>query len=312
MTIRLGRTVGEMTILRKLPFLALAALLAWGAGAHAEVRSGTLKKIADSGIITLGYHESTPPFTFSVGDGKPLGYSYEFALKVAEAVKRELNLPSLQIKAAPVTTQNRFAIVQNGGADIMCGATTHTTEREKIASFSATIFVAGSRLMTRIDSGIKDFPDLAGKTVVTLARSTSEKILRKMNSERNYRINIVSTFDRGDTPVSVLQAGQADAYMMDDVLLYATIHETWRPEEWRVTGKPQSFEAYGCILPKDDAPFKRVVDQEIARVMRSGEAESIYRKWLMSPIPPKGVSLNFPMSQEMLDLYKNPNDKPFD
>ena len=241
-----------------------------------------------------------------------MGYSYDIALKVAEAVKRELNLPKLQIKAVPVTTQNRFAIVQNGTADLMCGATTHTTERQKIASFSNTIFVAGSRLMTRKDSGIKDFSDLVSKTVVTFARSTSEKILRQMNGEQNSRINIVSTFDRGDTPVSVLQAGQADAYMMDDVLLYATIHETWRPDEWVVTGKPQSFEAYGCILPKDDAAFKKLVDQEIARIMKSGEGESIYRKWLMSSIPPKNINLNFPMSREMVDLFKNPNDKPFD
>lgn len=301
-----------MKMLLKMPPLALTALLFLANNVHAEVKSGTLKKIADSGVISLGFHESTPPFTYSIGDGKPLGYSYEIALKAAEAIKRELNLPKLQIKAVPVTTQNRFAIVQNGTADIMCGATTHTTERQKIAAFSNTIFVAGSRLMTRKDSGIKDFSDLVGKTVVTFARSTSEKMLRKMNSEQNSRINIVSTFDRGDTPVSVLQAGQADAYMMDDVLLYATIHETWRPEEWVVTGKPQSFEAYGCILPKDDAAFKRVVDQEIARIMQSGEAELIYRKWLMAPIPPKSVNLNFPMSNEMMDLFKNPNDKPFD
>lgn len=294
-----------------LPF-ALTALLVLAANAHAEVKSGTLKKIADSGIITLGYHESTPPFTYSIGDGRPLGYSYDISLKIAEAVKRELKLPKLQIKTVPVTTQNRFAIVQNGIADIMCGATTHTTERHKLAKFSNTIFVAGSRLMTRKDSGIREFSDLVGKTVVTFARSTSEKVLRKMNSEQNYRINIVSTFDRGDTPLSVLQAGQADAYMMDDVLLYATIHDAWRPDEWVVTGKPQSFEAYGCILPKDDAAFKKVVDQEIARIMKSGEAESIYRKWLMSPIPPKNINLNFPMSKEVIDLFKNPNDKPFD
>ena len=310
--IRFTHTVSKMAFLQKLLPLTLAALLILAANAYAEVKSATLKKIADSGTISLGFHESTPPFTYSVGDGKPLGYSNDIALKIAEAVKRELKLPRLQIKAVPVTTQNRFAMVENGAADIMCGATTHTTERRKIVAFSNTIFVAGSRLMTRKDSGIKDFSDLVGKTVVTFARSTSEKVLRKMNSDQNYRINIVSTFDRGDTPVSVLQAGQADAYMMDDVLLYATIHETWRPDEWVVTGKPQSFEAYACILPKDDAAFKTLVDQEIARIMRSGEAELIYQKWLMSPIPPKRANLNFPMSKEMIDLLKNPNDKPFD
>lgn len=166
--------------------------------------------------------------------------------------------------------------------------------------------------MTRRDSGIKDFTDLAGKSVTTFARSTSEKMLNKMNVDLKYRMNIITTFDRGDTPLSLLQTGQADAYMMDDVLLYATIHETWRPDEWIVTGKPQSYEAYGCILPKDDPAFKKVVDQEIARLMTSGEAEAIYRKWLMSPIPPKGINLHFPMSNAMIELFKNPNDKPFD
>jgi glutamate/aspartate transport system substrate-binding protein len=240
-----------------------------------------------------------------------MGYSYDFALKVAEAVKRELNLPALKIMQVPFTTQNRFPTIQNGSADLSCGATTNTLERQKIVAFSNTIFVAGSRLMTRKDSGIKDFADLTGKNVVTFAASTSEKILLKLNSDQNRRIHIVSTFDRSETPFSVLQAGHADAYMMDDVLLYAAIHETWRPNEWVVTGTPQSFEAYGCILRKDDPAFKKVVDQEIARMMKSGEAEAIYRKWLLSPIPPKGVNFSFPMSEAMADLFKNPNDKAY-
>ena len=272
---------------------------------------GTLRKIANSGTIALGYHETTPPFTFRTAEGKVMGYSYDFALKIAEAVKRELNLPALQIVQVPFTTQNRFPTIQNGGSDLSCGATTNTVERQKIVAFSNTIFVAGSRLMTRKDSGIKDFADLTGKNVETFAASTSEKILRKLNDEQNKRINIVSTFDRGETPFSVLQAGHADAYMMDDVLLYAAIHETWRPAEGMVTGTPQSFEAYCCIVRKDDPAFKKVVDQEIARLMKSGEAQDIYRKWLLSPIPPKGVNFGFPMSQAMVDLFKNPNDKPY-
>ncbi len=262
---------------------------------------GTLRKIASSGTIALGYHESTPPFTFRTADGRVMGYSYDFALRVAEAVKRELNMPALQIVQVPFTTQNRFPTIQNGSADLSCGATTNTLERQKIVAFSNTIFVAGSRLMTRKDSGIKDFADLTGKNVVTFAAS----------AEQNRRINIVSTFDRGETPFSVLQAGHADAYMMDDVLLYAAIHETWRPAEWVVTGTPQSFEAYGCILRKDDPAFKKVVDQEIARMMKSGEADAIYRKWLLSPIPPKGINFGFAMSEAMLELFKNPNDKPY-
>lgn len=295
-----------------LPSLLAALIFPLAVGVAAEEKTDTLRKIADSGVMVLGYHESTIPFTYVSPEGKPQGYSYDFALKIAEAVKRELKLPALQIKHIPFTVQSRFSLVQNGASDLSCGATTHTTEREKLAAFSTTIFVAGSRLMTRKDSGIKDFTDLGGKTVTTFAGSTSDKMLRKRNTEQAARIHIASTFDRGETPLSLLQAGQADAYMMDDVLLYATISETWRPEQWVVTGKPQSFEAYGCILPRNDPAYKKVVDQEIARLMKSGEAEAIYRKWLQSPIPPKGVNLGFPMSEAMLELFKNPNDKPFD
>ena len=157
--------------------------------------TGTLRKIADTGMIAVGVHESTPPFTYITADGKPMGYSYDFTLKIADAVKRDLKLTKLQIKQVPFSTQTRFPVVQNGTADIICGATTNTTERQKIVAFSNTIFVAGSRLMVRKKSGIKDFSDLVGKSVVTFAASTSEKILRKMNSERNARINIISTFD---------------------------------------------------------------------------------------------------------------------
>jgi glutamate/aspartate transport system substrate-binding protein len=297
---------------RTLNLLAMLTMIQYAGLAAAEESSGNLRKIAASGTIAIGYHESTPPFTFVNSDGKVMGYSYDISLKIATAIQRALKLPKLEIKQVPFTTQNRFAIVQNGMANFSCGATTNTSERQQHSAFSNTIFVAGSRLLTRKDSGIRDFPDLVGKSVATFARSTSEKILRKLNSEQDYRMNIVSTFDRGATPLSVLQAGQADAYMMDDVLLYATRHETWRPDDWIVTGKPQSFEAYGCILPKDDAAFKQIVDQEIARLMKSGEAAEIYRKWLLSPIPPKGINLNLPLSEAMSELYKNPNDKPFD
>ncbi|MEI7611283.1 MAG: transporter substrate-binding domain-containing protein [Betaproteobacteria bacterium] len=289
----------------------LIALLSSNVGAATSELSGTLRKIADSGTMVIGFHEATPPFTFISSDGRVLGYSYDFAQKIADAVKRQLQLPRLQIRNVAFTTQNRLSIVQNGTSDISCGATTHTIEREQFVAFSNTIFVAGSRLMTRKDSGIKEFSDLQGKTVVTFAASTSEKILRRMNSEQHYRMTIVSTFDRGDTPLSVLQTGQADAYMMDDVLLYSTVHNAWRPDDWIVTGKPQSFEAYGCILRKDDPAFKLVVDQEITRLMRSGEAQEIYRKWLMSPIPPRAINLNFPLSEAMIELFRNPNDKPF-
>ncbi|AGX86233.1 transporter substrate-binding domain-containing protein [Candidatus Symbiobacter mobilis] len=286
-------------------------LLAGAVCAHAQEFTGTLGKIAQTRTIVVGYHESTSPFTYSVDEGKPLGYSYDFALKIADAIKRELKLPALNVKPMAFTTQNRFPMVQNKIIDIICGATTHTRERENLVTFSNTIFVAGAKLMTRKDSGIKDYSDLTGRTVVTFAASTSEKMLRKMNDERNMRINIVSTFDRNSSPFLVLQAGHADAYMMDDVLLFNAVHQTWKPDDWVVTGTPPSFEAYACFMQRGDNAFKKVVDQEITRIMKSGEAKAIYQKWLMSPIPPKSVNYAFPMSAAMVDLFDRPNDQPF-
>lgn len=291
--------------------ITLLVLLMGRGSFAAEERSGTLRKIAETGMIAVGYHESSPPLIYVLEDGRVAGYSFDYSMKIVEAVKRELRLPNLKVQLVPITVQNRFSIIQNGMADIFCGATTNTLERQKTSAFSFTHFVAGSRLLTRKDSGIRDFPDLKNRTVVTIARSTSEKSLRQMNLEQNMRINIVTTFDRGDSPMSILQTGQADAYMMDDILLYTAISQAWRPADWVVTGKSFTFEPYGCILSKGDTAFKQVVDREIARVMQSGEGEVIYRKWMLSPIPPKGLNFNFPMSEAMKEVLRNPNDRAF-
>lgn len=285
----------------------LAVPCAW-----AEELTGTLKKIRQSGSITLGYRETSMPFSYVDPQGKVIGYSHDIMLKVVEAIKHELNMSSLNVSLMAITSQNRIPLVQNGTVDLECGSTTNTTERQKQVAFSNSLFVAGTRIMVRRDSGIKDFNDLAGRTVVTNASSTSEQLLQKLNAEKKLGMKIVTVVDHGINPLSVLQSGQAEAYMMDDALLYAVISEAWRPADWFVTGTPQSFEAYGCMMRKGDPAFKRVVDGAIARLMTSGEIMAIYHKWFQSPIPPKGINLNFPVSESVAKLYKNPNDKAFD
>jgi glutamate/aspartate transport system substrate-binding protein len=201
--------------------------------------------------------------------------------------------------------------VQNGTIDIECGSTTNNLERQKQVSFSNSIFVIGTRLLTKKDSGIKDFADLAGKNVVTTAGTTSERLLRKMNEERKLGLNIISAKDHGESFLT-LETGRAVAFMMDDALLYGELAKAKRPGDWLVTGTPQSREAYGCMVRRDDAPFKKVVDDAIGKLMKSGEAEKIYAKWFMSAIPPKGLNLAFPLSEDMKALFRNPNDKAFD
>jgi glutamate/aspartate transport system substrate-binding protein len=301
-----------MSVRRLLLATAIAACsLAAGPAARAEELTGTLKKIKEAGTITLGHRESSIPFSYYDDKQQVVGYSHEMLLKAVEAVKQELKLSSLAIKLNPVTSQNRIPLVQNGTVDIECGSTTNNLERQKQVAFSNTLFVIGTRLLTRRDSGIKDFPDLAGKNVVTTAGTTSERLLRKMNEEKKMGMSIISAKDHGESFLT-LETGRAVAFMMDDALLYGELAKAKKPGDWVVVGTPQSREAYGCAMRKDDPDFKRVVDAAIAKAMTSGEAERMYQRWFQSPVPPRGLNLAFPLSDDMKALFKNPNDKAFE
>jgi len=290
---------------------ALAALAVLSALPALADDSATLKKIKDTGSITLGHRESSIPFSYYDDKQQVIGYSQELMLKVVDALKAELKLAKLDTKLMPVTSANRITLVQNGTVDIECGSTTNNLERQKQVGFSTTIFVIGTRLMTKKDSGIKDFPDLAGKNVVTTAGTTSERLIRKMNEDKKMGMNIISAKDHGESFLT-LETGRAVAFMMDDALLFGEMAKAKKPGDWVVVGTPQSKEAYGCMLRKDDPGFKKVVDAALTKAMTSGEAEKIYAKWFMNPIPPKGLNLNMPLSDDMKALYKAPNDKAFD
>ena len=273
--------------------------------------SPTLKKAKDTGSMTLGHRESSIPFSYYNDQQQVIGYSQDLMLKAVEGIKNELKLAKIETRLMPVTSANRITLVQNGTVDIECGSTTNNLERQKQVGFSTTIFVIGTRLLTKKDSGIKDFPDLAGKNVVTTAGTTSERLLRKMNEDKQLKMNIISAKDHGEAFLT-LETGRAVAFMMDDALLYGEMAKAKKPGDWIVTGTAQSKEAYGCMVRKDDLEFKKVVDAALTKAMTSGEADKIYAKWFMSPIPPKGLNLNMPMSDEMKALYKAPNDKAFE
>ncbi|CAM2144438.1 MULTISPECIES: glutamate/aspartate ABC transporter substrate-binding protein [Paraburkholderia] len=290
--------------------LVLATLGLVAASAQAQ-DSGTLKKIKDTGVISLGHRESSIPFSYYDDKQNVIGYSQDFAMKIVEAVKQKLNMPNLKVKMVPITSQNRIPLVQNGTVDIECGSTTNNAERQQQAAFTNTIFVIGTRLMTKKDSGIKDFADLKGKTVVTTAGTTSERLLRKMNQDKNLGMNIISAKDHGESFLT-LSTGRAVAFMMDDALLAGERAKSNNPGDFVIVGTPQSREAYGCMLRKNDPEFKKVADDAIAKVETSGDADAIYKKWFESPIPPKGLNLNFPESEDMKALFKSPNDKAID
>ncbi len=273
--------------------------------------ASTLKKVKETGVITLGHRESSIPFSYYDDKQQVIGFSHEIMLKAVDAIKADQKIDKLEVKLMPITSANRITLVQNGTVDIECGSTTNNTERQKQVAFSNSIFVIGTKLMTKKDSGIKDFPDLSGKNVVTTAGTTSERLLRKMNEDKKMNMNVISAKDHGESFL-MLETGRAVAFMMDDALLYGETAKAKRPADWDVVGTAQSKEAYGCMMRKDDPSFKKVVDTAIASLMASGEAEKIYNKWFMNSIPPKGLNLNMPLSDEMKTLFKGPNDKAFD
>ncbi|MDN0074401.1 glutamate/aspartate ABC transporter substrate-binding protein [Crenobacter sp. SG2303] len=280
------------------------------APAMAAELTGTLKKIKESGVIVLGNRDASIPFSYLANDPqKPIGYSVDLANKVAEAVKKELKMPNLQVRYNLVTSQTRIPLVQNGTVDLECGSTTNNLERQKQVDFSVGIFEIGTRLLTAKNSGVKDFPDLKGKNVVTTAGTTSERLLKAMNVEKSLGMNIISAKDHGESFL-MLESGRAAAFMMDDALLYGEMAKAKNPAGWVVTGKPQSFEIYGCMLRKGDPQFKKVVDDALKATYKSGEINKIYAKWFESPVPPKGLNLKFPMSDVYKKLVTNPTDKP--
>jgi glutamate/aspartate transport system substrate-binding protein len=295
----------------RLATLAVALSLAASAPASAQEMGPTLKKIKDGNTISLGHRESSIPFSYYDNKQQVVGYSHELAMKAVDAIKKELKVQNLEVKLTPITSQNRIPLVLNGTIDFECGSTTNNLERQKQVAFSTTLFIIQTRLLTRKNSGINDFPDLAGKNVVTTAGTTSERLIRKMNEEKNMRMNIISAKDHGESFLT-LESGRAVAFMMDDALLAGEMAKARRPNDWHIVGTPQSREAYGCMMRKDDPQFKKIIDGTIANAMKSGEAEKLYKKWFLSPIPPKNLNLNLPLSEDMKKLYANPNDKALD
>ena len=278
--------------------------------------TGTLKKINDSGTITLAHRDSSIPFSYIAdASGKPVGYSHDIQVAIVEALKKDLNKPDLQVKYNLVTSQTRIPLIQNGTADIECGSTTNNAERAQQVDFTVNIFEIGTRLLVKKDKDGKpsyaDFADLKGKNVVTTAGTTSERILKSMNADKQMGMNVISAKDHGES-FQMLESGRAVAFMMDDALLAGEAAKAKKASDWEVTGTPQSYEIYGCMVRKGDEPFKKAVDDAIKATYASGQINKIYDKWFQAPIPPKGLNLNFPMSDELKALIANPTDKAAD
>ncbi len=269
----------------------------------------TLEKIAATSTIRIGQRVSSVPFSYYSDKGRVIGYSQDIMMKVTAAVQRELRLPSLTIALAPITSQNWIPLLVNGTVDIECSSTSHVSDREQKVAFSNTIFIVGTRILTRKEAGIVNFRDLAGKRVVVTAGTTAERSLHRFNEEQSAGIVIMAAKEH-DLAFQDLEAGRVAAFVNDDALLYGERVKADHPDDWIVTGTPLGLEAYACTMRRDDPSFKAVVDKAIAEIMISGEALALHDKWFMRPIPPTGANLNWPISGALTDLYSAPNDRP--
>lgn len=269
----------------------------------------TLKKIADSGRITLAYRESSVPFSYLGGPQQPIGFGVDIYAHVVDAVRRATGRRDIAIRYQAVTSQNRIPLVANGTIDLECGSTSNTASRARTVAFAVNYFYTGPRLLVKDGAGVQGFDDLAGKPVAVTTGTTTMKLLRKLNLERQSGMQIVAGRDHVDSFLLV-DAGRAVAFAMDDILLYGQVLNAKRPHEWRVVGEPLQVEPYACMLRKDDPAFKRVVDEAIVGLMRSGEFERIYDKWFLSPIPPRGRSLGLPMSPALRENLRRHSDRP--
>src|SRR5216117_4100557 len=281
-----------------------AALLA---GFEAAAQDGTLKKIKDSGSITIGHRDASIPFSYYDDRQQPVGYAVDLCMRIVDAVKSELKMPNLKVNYQLVTSANRIPLMANGTIDLECGSTTNNLERQKQVSFTITHFVTANRFVSMKAANLKDLNDIKGKTVVSTSGTTNIKQITELNGQKNLGITILPAKDHAEAFLMV-ETGRAAAFFMDDILLYSLVASSKNPAEWTISAEALSVEPYGIMLRKDDPSFKKVVDGAMTAVYKSGEINKIYAKWFLSPVPPKGVNLNVPMS----DVFKHVVAKPTD
>ncbi|HEY2927510.1 transporter substrate-binding domain-containing protein [Piscinibacter sp.] len=287
----------------KKTLLALSAFLAVGA-VHAE---DTLKKIKDSGVITMGVRESSG-LSYTIGDGKYVGYHTDVCHKAISDIEKQIG-KKLEIKYQPVTSQNRIPLVQNGTVDIECGSTTNNATRQKDVAFAVTTFVEEVRIAVKANSGIKSIGDLTGKTVATTTGTTSVQTLRK--HERAHNVDFKELFgkDHSDSFL-LLESGRADAFVMDGSILAKNIASSKNPADFKIVGEVLAVEPIAIMMRKDDPAFKKAVDDSIKAQIKSGDLAKTYDKWFMQPIPPAGAKIGLPVSDATKNAWANPNDKP--
>jgi glutamate/aspartate transport system substrate-binding protein len=286
---------------------AFALLAAAALALPAAAQEGTLKKIKDSGSITIGHRDASLPFSYYDDKQQPIGYAMDLCHRIVDAVKAELKMPKLETKYQLVTSANRIPLMANGTIDLECGSTTNNLARQKEVSFTITHFVTANRWVAKKSAKLKSLNDLKGKTIVSTAGTTNIKQITEINAQQNLGMNIISANGHPEA-FQMVETGRAVAFVMDDILLAGLAAQSRSPKDYEISAQGLSVEPYGIMLRKDDPAFKKVVDAAMVKTYKSGAINGIYQKWFQKPVPPKGVNLNLPMSAAFKKVVANPTD----
>jgi glutamate/aspartate transport system substrate-binding protein len=289
------------TVVAALSLCLVHSVVAQPSAQFAVPYSGTLKKVKDSGVLRIGHRENSPPFAFLDAMGKPVGYALDLCAVVVEEISTELG-KEIRVDYRPVTPENRFDLLKSGAIDLECGSTTNNAERRKIAAFSPTMFVTGTKLLVRRSSGIRFLGDLHGKTVVLTRGTVQSQTIPRLAERRNLAIKFITAGDHRQS-FEMLASGKADAFANDDVQLYGMLAETKSGAQYRVVGEFLTYADYALMLRKDDPEFAEMVERAFERLAASREIVAIYEKWFLKPLP-SGVRLNLPMSPHLEEVFR--------
>lgn len=291
----------------KLATLALAALAASGAFAQSN---DTIAKVKESGVITMGVRDSSGALSYTLGDGKYTGYHVEICQHIIANLEKAIG-KKVETKYQPVTSQNRIPLVQNGTVDIECGSTTNNATRQKDVAFLPTTFVEEVRMAVKADSGISTIPQLNGKTVATTTGTTSVQTLRKDKRAAGVEFKEIFGKDHSDSFL-LLESGRAEAFVMDGAILAGNIATSKNPANFKLVGEPLSVEPIAIMIRKGDPAFKKLGEDSVKEMMKSGEIAKLWDKWFMQPIPPKNTRVGYAASESTKEAWKNPNEKPME
>jgi glutamate/aspartate transport system substrate-binding protein len=283
----------------------LAVLAAVRPAAGQEI--DTLEKIKATNAITIGHRDVAVPFSYLDAKRQPIGYSMDLCMRIVDAVKASLKMPRLDVKLQPVTAGSRFPLLANGTIDIECGSTTNTVERQQQVSFLVTTFVTATRFAWKKSAKFTSVNDLKDKTVVAVAGTTNVRLMNEINNQRGLRTTIVPAKHYNDA-FDMLDKGQAAAFLSSDILIYGLIASSASPADFAVSNDALGARPYGITVRKDDKAFKKVADDAIRALFKSGEINKIYAKWFSAPIPPKNIALNIPMSDALKKVIAKPTD----